>query len=103
LRELLDQVQLLVDDAHAGGFGVAGAGEANRLALQDQLAFIVGEHAGEDLHQRALARAVFAADGVQLAGRDVDGHLGQSLHAGEGLGDASEGDDGGGHRGRGLV
>ncbi len=65
-RELLDQVQLLVDDAHAGPLGVARAGKAHRLAAQVQGSLELGNHAGEDLHQRALAGPVLADDGVQL-------------------------------------
>ena len=52
--QVLDQVQLLVDDADAGGLGVARAGEADRLAAQQQLPLEVGDDAGQDLHQRAL-------------------------------------------------
>ena len=83
-----------MDDADAGRFGVARAGEADRLAGQQQLAVVVGDHAGQNLHQRAFAGAVLAADRVQLARQHVERDVRQREHAGKALGDAVDRDDG---------
>ena len=86
-RELRDEVQLLVDDPDAGVLGLARPGEPHRPAVQADLAVVVGDRAGQDLHQRALARAVLAADRVDLAGRRDQRDVAQRAHAAEVLGD----------------
>jgi hypothetical protein len=43
-------------------------------------------HAGQDLHQRRLARAVLADQGVRLPGVQLDRPVGQRLHRAERLG-----------------
>ena len=63
-----NQVQLLVDDPDAGVLGLARSREPDRPAVETDLAFVLGDRAGQDLHERALARAVLAAEGVDLAG-----------------------------------
>ena len=67
----------------------ASRGPENRTgaAVEDDLAVVVGDRAGEDLHQRALARAVLAAERVDLAGLRGQRHVPQRLHAAEVLGD----------------
>ena len=89
--ELLEDLDLLrhVDDA--GGGGVGGRGEADRLAGEDDLA---GEGAGgmnavEDLDQRRLAGAVLAEERVDLAGAYLDVDPAQGRDAAEALGDAA--------------
>ena len=59
--------QLLVDHADAGGQGVAGRPEMDRPAVDAHLAVIAGMDAGDDLHQRRLARAVLADEAMHLA------------------------------------
>ena len=68
--ELGDQVELLVDDGDAVALGVAGAVQHERLAVEEQLAGVVGVGAAEDLHQRALAGPVLADEGMDLAAVD---------------------------------
>ena len=61
-----------------------GAGEADRRAIERELAVVVGMDAGQDLHQRRLAGAVLAhqARGSRPAARlEVD--IAQSDHAAE--------------------
>jgi hypothetical protein len=67
--------------------GVARRAQADGLAAQNHLALIVGVHAGDDLHQRALAGAVFADQGVDLALFQGEIHALQRMHAAEALGD----------------
>ena len=59
------------------------------LIAVDHVAFIgtVGVDAAEDVHQRGFARAVLAAQGVDLALGHLDIHVVQRLHAGEYFGD----------------
>ena len=42
-------------------------------------------HAGDDLHQRAFSRAVFADETMDLAGREREVDAAQRLDAAEGL------------------
>ena len=57
-----------------------------------QLAFARRLVAGEDLHQRRLARAVLAEQAVDLARRELEAHAVQHAHGAEVLADAGEGD-----------
>ena len=91
--ELFDEVELLMDDADAGGFGVARARKRTGLPARCSSPVVIGDYAGEDFHQGAFAGAVFAADGVELARRHVEGHVGEGGDAGEAFGEA-DGDDG---------
>src|ERR1700721_1696718 len=58
-----NQVQFLVNDRDASALSVLNAREANRRALDPDLAVIVDVDAGEDLHQGRFARAVLALRG----------------------------------------
>ena len=90
--KLLDQIEFLMDDAHSGLFGVARAAESHGVAVEPQLALEVRNHAGEDFHQRALARPVLAANRMEFAAGDVERHVGERDDAGEALRDAIDGD-----------
>ena len=83
-----NQIEFLVDDRDAGALGVLNAREANRRALDPDLAVIVDVHAGEDLHQCRFAGAVLAHEGVDFAAPQVEVDVAQRRHAGEGFGDA---------------
>ena len=76
--KLFDEVQFLMNDAHAGLFGVARAGEANRLAAQPQGSFELGNHARDDFHQRAFAGPILADDGMHLAAANIERHVGRA-------------------------
>ena len=65
--EVLGKVQLLMDQHDAVPFGVLDAGEADRLAVEAELAGVRRVDAGEDLHQRRFAGPVLADDGEHLA------------------------------------
>ena len=88
------QHEVLMHHAHATGDGLAGVEACNLLALDDHLAAGGGVHAVEDVHQRGLARAVFAHQGEHLALADVQGHVVVGQHAGELHGHMPEGNDG---------
>ena len=74
-------------------FGLASAVEADRLASQAQFPFELGDHARENLHQRAFAGAVFADDGMHFTAANVERHIGQGHDAGESLGNVVDRDD----------
>ena len=86
-RELGNQVELLVDDPDAGVFGLARAREPDRPAVEMDLAFKIGDGPGQDLHERALARAVLAANGVDLAGARGEARRPGARDAAKALGD----------------
>ena len=60
--------------------------ERHLLALKDHAAAIARDDAAQDVDQRGLASAVFAHQGVHLAGAHVQSHLAQRLYAAEVLG-----------------
>ena len=72
-RERLDEVQLLVDDADALGERGGRIAEPDLPAVDLDPARVGAKDAAEDLDQRALARAVLAAEGVDLARREARG------------------------------
>jgi hypothetical protein len=61
---------MLMPSARAAG----GRGDLHRLAVPADLALVGPDRAVDDLHQRRLAGAVLAEDGVDLAGRDLQAH-----------------------------
>jgi hypothetical protein len=69
--EFVDQRELLGDDGDAGGLGVADGVEGDRAVVDAEFALVgaVRMDAGEELDEGRLAGAVFAAEGVNLAGR----------------------------------
>ena len=83
-------LQLLVDDGHAGGDGVAGRCEVALLAVDDEPPAVGLVLAAEDLQQRALARAVLAQQAHDLARAGLEAHPVQRLDAGEELADVVE-------------
>jgi len=87
-REVGRQAQFLVDHRDAGGAGVERPARRVRPALQDHAPGVGLKGAGEDLHEGALAGAVLADEGVDLAGANVEVHLNQRPGRAEGLGDA---------------
>ena len=84
-----DDLRLLVDDADAGGVGLARVGEAQRLAVDRQRAGIRLVVAVDDLEQRGLAGPVLAHKGENLAGPDVERDVGEGLDVGERLADVA--------------
>lgn len=88
--EVVGEHEVLVHHADAAGDGVARVVEGDPLAVDGDGALVRLLHAVEDLHQRRLAGAVLAHEGVHraTANRDVDVVVGHD--AWESLGDAAE-------------
>ena len=79
--------QFLMHHADPAGARITRRGETDRSPVKSHLALVVGVHAGDDLHQRGLARAVLADQAVDLARLKREIHRPQRRHAAEGLGD----------------
>ena len=67
-----DEHEVLVDHADAAGDRVGGSGDLDRLAVEQDLALVRRRQPVEDVHQRRLAGAVLAEQGVDLARPDVE-------------------------------
>ena len=70
-RQVGRQRQLLIDHGHAARQGLARAARRVGLARERHRARVGPIRAAEDLHQRALARAVLADQGADLARVDA--------------------------------
>ena len=93
-RQVRRDAEFLMHHGDAGGEGVARRAEAGLPPVQHEAAGEFRMHAGDDLHQRAFARAVFADETMDLAGgkREVD--PAKRLDAAEGLRDLVQFEDG---------
>ena len=85
--------EILVDDLDPVPLRLAGAREADRLAVQDDLAGGRLVHAGDQLHERRLAGAVVADERDDLTGIDIERDLLERDHRAELLADAVELDE----------
>src|SRR3954466_3937264 len=81
--EVRKRGQLLVDHPDASGLRVGRGSEAPRLPAQGELAVVVRVSAREQLHERALASAVFADDTVNLARAEIEVDAVERQHAAE--------------------
>jgi hypothetical protein len=88
-----------MDDDDALVLAVADRFEMLFFALVDDLPVIAagGINPAQHLHQGGFAGAVLTHDGVDLGLADIEVHIRQRLHAGEGLGDAAHLQNGLGH------
>ena len=66
-RERRHQLEMLMHHAEAGLDGAGRVGDHRRLAVQPDLAFVGLQQAEQDVHQRRLAGAILADDGVDFA------------------------------------
>jgi hypothetical protein len=62
----------------------------HRAAVELDLTRVLLQRAAEDFHQRGLARAVLAEEGVDLAGKNDEICFGKSLRLAEALRDAPQ-------------
>ena len=89
--QVAHHVQLLVNDDDAGRLGLAGVVEFHLAALVGDGAGVLGVDARQHLHQRGLARAVFAHQRVHLTLADFEIDVVQGVHTRERLIDALHG------------
>jgi hypothetical protein len=78
---------MLVDRGNAVPLGVLGMPKLDRLTFQDDLTRVRNMNPGDDLDEGRLARPVFAHESVDFPPAQVEAHLVESFHPGEGLGD----------------
>ena len=76
-----------MDNADAGAARCNGVGKLDFMAIEENPAPIRPIGAAKDSDQRRLARAVLAAERMDLAVRAAEGHIVQRPHAGERLAD----------------
>jgi hypothetical protein len=92
----------LVDHRDSEALGLDRRSDRDRPSLQFDRSGVRLRHPENDLHQGALASAVFADDGVNLAGHDLEVDLLECADAGVGLGNVGD-SEGWGHPGSGAV
>ena len=90
-----DHREVLIDGGYPAVEGVARRGEADLLALAEDLALVGLVDAGERLDQGGLPRAVVAEEAHHLAGADAHGDVLEGDDAPEVLRDALHLDEGG--------
>ena len=88
--EVVGQHEVLVDHADAGAIASAGLRKRHLAAVERDRALVGAVHAVEGLHQRRLAGAVLAHDGVHLAAADPQLDVAVGDDAGEALGDPAQ-------------
>ncbi len=81
--------EVLVDHADAGSDRIRGRMEAEGKSVYDDLALVGLVHSIELAHERALACAVLAEEGVNLPRRDVEADIGIGADAREALDDVA--------------
>ena len=85
-RQIRGDGQLLVDDPDARRPGLMRRVEMHGLSIQGDFASIRALCSRQDLHQRALARAVLSNQSVDLSRPYREIHALERAHAGETLG-----------------
>ena len=93
-REPGDDLRLLVDDADAGLVRLAGGGEADLAAVDQDRPGVGRVLALEDADQGRLAGAVLADQRGHAGGRQVQAHALERLDHAEPLGDPADRDEG---------
>ena len=83
--QVIDQVQLLMDEADARVQGIHRGGKALHLAVQTDAAAVRRENAAQNVHQGGLAGAVFSQQRAYLAGRQLEVHVLKYIVGPEGL------------------
>src|SRR6185295_6660375 len=87
--ELGREREVLVDGLDPERTGLDRRAERDLAALEQDLSRVRGLDAGQALHERALAGAVVADEGDDLAGEDGEVRAAQRAHAPEALHDAA--------------
>ena len=92
--EHIHQLKMLMDHADAAGKGIFGRGNGHRLTLDVDLTLVREIDAGEHVHQRGLAAAVFAQQRQYFAAINVQPDFVVGLDGAEGLADVAQLDRG---------
>ena len=84
-----DEADLLRDHRYAVQERIARRAKLDDLAVDEQVAAVRLQHAGDQLPQGRFSRAVLADEGMHPAPHDRDGDLVQRLDAAEALAEVS--------------
>ena len=90
-RQIVDQVQLLMDKGDARVQGLGGGMEGDGLAVQDDLSLVGLQYAAQDVHQRGFAGAVVAQQRADFSCLQAEIHLPQHVVGAEGFDDSLHG------------
>ena len=88
--QVREEARLLVDDGDPERAGLRRTVDRDRLPVEEDRPAVGLMDAGEDLDQRALARAVLADEGVDLARDEVERDVVERLGRRESLGDPAQ-------------
>ncbi len=94
-RHVRGQGELLVDHGHASAQAVEGGGRGVGTPVELHPAGVGGQGAAEDLHQGALAGAVLADEGVDLAPAELEADAVKGPGRAEALAHPGHAEDGG--------
>ncbi len=92
-RQVLAEVDLLVDGRDAGRLGIGGGREGARNPVDEDRPGVDRVDAGQRLDERRLAGAVLAHERVHLAGAEEEVDVVEGEDAGESNRDSRHGDD----------
>ena len=81
------EIQLLMDHGDSQVLGVARMVNACRRAVDLDLPAVLGESAGQHVHQRRFPGSVLAEQGMHLPAADGQVYPVERAHTGKGLGD----------------
>ena len=88
--EVGGEVEFLMNERHALRQCFADGLELHGLAVDENFAGVRRLHAGEDFHERAFARAIFANHCEYFAVAEREARVVQGAHAGESLAQAAD-------------
>ena len=88
--EIVGEIQLLMDERDAVRERVVDGTNRERATVEEDFAGVGPLHAGEDFHERALARPIFTDDGEHFAAGDRKAHAPERAHAGEGFDEGAD-------------
>ena len=88
--ERRNEIELLINDRYAGRAGFLRGLKSLLLTFDSQGARIGGVSPSDDLHQGALARAVFTEHSQDLSGMESQVYATQGPHTGKGLHDPGQ-------------
>ena len=95
-RGILAERDFLMDEAYAKPLRGGWRCDGDVLAFETNGAFVGLHNAGDDIHQRGLARAVLAAQRVNFAALQREIDPGQRFDGAEGFRDVADFKNGGG-------
>jgi hypothetical protein len=97
-RHRREQRELLMDESNAVGARVAGRSNARHAARDTNLSSLGCDDSSENVHERALTRAIGAHERVRFARLNGKMSIFECADAGEGLRDAGHLESGANHR-----